>query len=249
MLRTALVLGIACAGFVPLAPSHAARASFVPVVDGDARVIRHELSVSDGGAGRKYVRAVRDLVEDRLDVDALPAGAPLTVWTVDDDVVAFSVEGRFAARADTGDDGARWAFDDGSTLDGPMLSRPVRYLAVASRIGVRNHPVTHRVTWHAGTDYAAPIGTPVRADKDGTISRYVRSFTGGNILIIAHDDGSETRYMHLNAKAPGIDEKTRVHQGELVAFVGKTGRVTGPHLHFEYRDRNRTPVDTVVARW
>jgi murein DD-endopeptidase MepM/ murein hydrolase activator NlpD len=239
--------------FAVLAPAgvrvgHGDRVS--DVVDDGARIVRRDLSASANGADRQWVREVRDLVEDRLDVDALPPESPITVWSIGDELVAFTVDGHFAARARGGaDEAERWAFDDGSTLDGPMLSRPVRYLAVASRIGVRDHPVTHRITWHAGTDYAAPIGTPVRAAKNGTVSRFIRSWTGGNILVVKHDDGSETKYMHLNARAPGIEEKVRVHQGQLIAFVGKTGRVTGPHLHFEYRDRFGYPVDTVVARW
>ena len=116
----------------------------------------------------------------------------------------------------------------------------------ASRVGVREHPVTHLIRWHAGTDYAAPIGTPVRAAGDGVVTKWTRSWTGGKLLVIKHDDGYETKYMHLDDKMPNIAEGVRVHEGQQIAFVGKTGRVTGPHLHFEVRDRWYTPLDSVA---
>lgn len=235
-----------------------------PVIHDDPQIVRRDLRAAAGGADRKWVRAVRDLTENRIDVDSLPWDAELTVWTVDDDVVAFElpaparpelgVHGRrfagttFAARIDV--NGAqRWVFDDGSTLDGPMLSRPVRYQAISSKIGVREHPIRRKVKFHAGTDYAAPIGTPIRAIADGVIIRSKRTWSAGNFLVIRHDDGHETKYLHMDQKAKGTDEGVRVRQGEVIGTVGKTGRVTGPHLHFEMRDANGTPLDPIEVTW
>lgn len=231
-----------------------------PVLDADPLIVRRALHAGAGGADRKWVRAVRDLTENRIDVDSLPWEAPITVWSVEDEVVAFEVpalapaelgtHGRrivgttFAARVDVA--GAqRWVFDDGTTLDGPMLSRPVRYQAISSKIGIREHPIRKRVKFHVGTDYAAPIGTPIRSIADGLIIRSKKTWSAGNFLVIRHDDGHETKYLHMDQKARGMDEGTRVRQGEVIGTVGKTGRVTGPHLHFEMRDRWGTPLDPV----
>jgi murein DD-endopeptidase MepM/ murein hydrolase activator NlpD len=231
-----------------------------PVLEGEPEIVRRELRAGAGGTDRKWVRAVRDLVENRIDVDSLPWEAPLTVWSVDDEVVAFELpalapaelgtHGRrvdgtlFAARVDV--DGAqRWIFDDGSTLDGPMLSRPVRYQAISSKIGIREHPIRKKTKFHAGTDYAAPIGTPIRSIADGVIIRSKKTWSAGNFLVIRHDDGHETKYLHMDQKAKGTNEGVRVRQGEIIGTVGKTGRVTGPHLHFEMRDRWGTPLDPV----
>ncbi len=250
-MRAVLYFGFAAVALAPVragAPSHA-DGPVCKVGEKLPPLVRRDLVAGAGGAGRAWVRAVRDLAEDRLDVDALPPTTPITVWTVGGDVVAFEIADRFAAPAQASGGGLRWSFDDGSTLDGPFLARPVRYMAVASRIGVRQHPITRRIRFHAGTDYAAPVGTPVHAAGDGVVTKWMRSWTGGRILIIKHDDGYETKYMHLSARADGIDEGVRVHEGQLIAYVGRTGRVTGPHLHFEIRDPWRTPLDSVVARW
>lgn len=231
-----------------------------PVLDDDPQIVRRELRAGSGGAERKWVRAVRDLTENRIDVDSLPWEARVTVWSVDDEVVAFELpavapaelgaHGRrivgttFAARVDV--NGAqRWIFDDGSTLDGPMLARPVRYQAISSKIGIREHPIRKKTKFHAGTDYAAPIGTPIRAISDGVIIRSKKTWSAGNFLVIRHDDGHETKYLHMDQKARGMDEGVRVRQGEIIGTVGKTGRVTGPHLHFEMRDRWGTPLDPI----
>lgn len=245
-----------------LAPSDALppSAPMKPVLEDDPQIVRRDLRAGTGGTDRKWVRAVRDLAESRVDVDSLPWEAPITVWSVDDEVVAFEVpalapaelgtHGRrivgttFAARVDV--NGAqRWIFDDGSTLDGPMLSRPVRYQAISSKIGIREHPIRKKTKFHAGTDYAAPIGTPIRSIADGVIIRSKKTWSAGNFLVIRHDDGHETKYLHMDQKARGMDEGVRVRQGEIIGTVGKTGRVTGPHLHFEMRDRWGTPLDPV----
>lgn len=237
-----------------------------PVVDPGPVVVRRDLLASTGSDPRdlderRFVRAVRDLVEDRFDVDALAPDAPVTVWTVDDDVVAFEVtppatewyptpRALFASRVPVGESGSeRWVFDDGTTLDGPVLSRPVRYFAVSSKIGLREHPIKKKVKFHAGTDYAAPIGTPVRAIADGVVKKAAKSWTAGNFIVLHHDDGTETKYMHLNKRAPQIVDGFRVRQGEIIGEVGKTGRVTGPHLHFEVRDPSRRPLDSAAAVW
>ena len=260
----ALVTLAACAWLwspPPRAPALAAGHDGV-VVEEPARVERFELVAAEGLPGRRWVRAVRDLVENRFDVDALPPDAPITVWLAGDELVAFELvrppQGEdpwddpggalFAARV-TRAGAARWYFDDGTSLDGPTLSRPVRYQAVSSRLGLRDHPIRHRLKWHAGTDYAAPIGTPIRAFADGRVVKATRSWVAGNYVVVKHDDGSEAKYLHMNERAAAVIEGARVRQGEVIGTVGKTGRVTGPHLHFELRDRRGTPIDPTLALW
>jgi hypothetical protein len=243
---------MALAALVPSFDADPMSDAMAPVVTDDPIVQRHDTYAGAPAPHRRWVRGVRDLAENRLDIDALPWGTPIAVWTVDNDIIAFHVAsddgGSFAARID--DHGVqRWIFDDGTSLDGPMLARPVRYQAISSRIGVREHPIRHRTRFHAGTDYAAPVGTPIRAVANGVVTKAARNWTAGRFVVIAHDDGHETKYLHMDARAPGIEEGVRVRQGEVIGTVGKTGRVTGAHLHFEMRDRWRTPIDPSVARW
>lgn len=232
------------------------------VAEEPAALERIELVAGEGLPGRRWVRAVRDLVEDRFDVDALAPETPLTVWVAGDELVAFELlrpaQGPepwddpggplFAARV-AREGAARWFFSDGSSLDGPTLARPVRYQAVSSRLGLRDHPIRHRLKWHAGTDYAAPIGTPVRAFADGRVVKATRNWVAGNYVVIRHDDGRESKYLHLHERDPWVEEGARVRQGERIGSVGKTGRVTGPHLHFELRDRHGRPLEPTQAMW
>lgn len=244
-----------------------------PALDDDVAVLgtmtsetgamrRLELVAASGQPGRRWVRAVRDLVENRFDVDALPPETPITVWLSGEELVAFrllqpptghepwdDVGGPLFAARVAKDGAARWYFDDGTSLDGPVLSRPVRYQAVSSKLGVRDHPIRRRLKWHAGTDYAAPIGTPVRAIADGRVLKAERNWVAGNYVVIRHDDGSESKYLHLHERAPPGLEGVRVRQGEVIGLVGKSGRVTGPHLHFELKDRLGRPLDPTIARW
>ena len=102
------------------------------------------------------------------------------------------------------DDGGavRWIFDDGSSLDGAHMARMVRYQAVSSKMGYREHPIRRKLKWHAGTDFAAPIGTPVRAFADGTILKADKNWVSGRFIAIKHDDGHVSKYLHLDAFAP-----------------------------------------------
>jgi murein DD-endopeptidase MepM/ murein hydrolase activator NlpD len=232
-----------------------------PRVDAGPQLVRRDLTNSDGREGRRYVRAVRDLAAARFDVDALPPFTPVTVWTIDDDpaqLVAFVVErgdengGRFAAARVLLDDEEEWVEERGGTLEGPLSTRPVGYRAITSGIGVREHPLRHKRKWHAGTDFAAPIGTPVVAIADGVVLRVSRNWTAGKFLVVEHDVGFETyetRYLHLDRKAKGIEPGVRVKKGDVLGLVGKTGRVTGPHLHYEIRDSRGYPLDAARLNW
>jgi murein DD-endopeptidase MepM/ murein hydrolase activator NlpD len=88
---------------------------------------------------------------------------------------------------------------------------------------------------HRGIDYAAPIGTPIKAVASGSVDFVGRQGGYGNLVILAHANGVTTVYGHLNNFAPTIRKGARVNQGDVIGTVGMTGLATGPHLHFEFR--------------
>ena len=104
---------------------------------------------------------------------------------------------------------------------------------LTSRFGPRMHPILKVAKLHKGTDWAAPIGTPVVAAFAGTIAVAGDGGTYGNLIKMTHPGGTETRYAHLSAFAEGIKAGKNVGAGELIGYIGTTGRSTGPHLHFE----------------
>lgn len=123
---------------------------------------------------------------------------------------------------------------------------------LTSRFGPRMHPILKVIKVHNGTDWAAPIGTPVVAAFDGTILAAGNGGTYGNVVKISHPGNLESRYAHLSAFAPGLRAGQPVKAGDLIGYVGTTGQSTGPHLHFELYE-NGAAVDplggssTVVA--
>jgi murein DD-endopeptidase MepM/ murein hydrolase activator NlpD len=104
---------------------------------------------------------------------------------------------------------------------------------ITSRVGMRFHPVLRRRVYHAGTDYAAPIGAPVKAAADGVVSFSGHAGAYGIMIQINHAGGIFTRYAHLSRSHVSVGQ--RVTQGTLIGRVGNTGRSTGPHLHYERR--------------
>lgn len=117
---------------------------------------------------------------------------------------------------------------------------------LTSRFGPRMHPILKVAKLHKGTDWAAPVGTPVVAAFDGTISAAGDGGTYGNLIKITHAGGMETRYAHLNAFADGIKAGLEIKAGDLIGYIGTTGQSTGPHLHFELYE-NGEAVDPFAA--
>jgi murein DD-endopeptidase MepM/ murein hydrolase activator NlpD len=125
---------------------------------------------------------------------------------------------------------------EGRSLHKAFLRAPVEFTRVSSRFNsARFHPILNRIRAHQGVDYAAPIGTPVRAAGDGRI-RFAGWKGGyGNVVEIEHSRSIVTVYGHLSRFAHGTHPGTHVTQGTVIAYVGMTGLATGPHLHYEYR--------------
>jgi murein DD-endopeptidase MepM/ murein hydrolase activator NlpD len=134
-------------------------------------------------------------------------------------------------------------FDPGRGLAAPgsAFISPVKGI-LTSKFGPRKHPIHKIVRLHAGVDWAAPTGTPVHAAAAGKISLAGDGQGYGNLVVISHPGGLETRYAHLNKFAPAAKAGNVVQAGEVIGYVGTTGNSTGPHLHFETRQSGE-PVD------
>lgn len=117
---------------------------------------------------------------------------------------------------------------------------------LTSTFGPRRHPILKVVQLHKGVDWAAPVGTPIRAAFDGEIVFQGDGGGYGNLVRVAHADGRETRYAHMQRFAPDIAVGAAVKAGDVIGYVGTTGRSTGPHLHFELY-LGSEPVDPLGA--
>ena len=124
---------------------------------------------------------------------------------------------------------------DGISMRKAFLRAPVEFSRISSRFNMRRlHPVRKTVRPHRGIDYAAPIGTPILAAGDGRINTATRNRANGRYIIINHGQQFVTKYLHLSKFARGIKAGKRVKQGQVIGYVGATGLVTGPHLHYEF---------------
>jgi len=123
----------------------------------------------------------------------------------------------------------------GRSLRRAFLRAPLPYRRISSRFGGRFHPILHVWRSHAGVDFSAPYGTPVRATADGIVARVGREEGGyGNLVELRHANAIRTRYGHLSRFAAGLAAGERVEQGETIGYVGSTGLSTGPRLHYEF---------------
>jgi murein DD-endopeptidase MepM/ murein hydrolase activator NlpD len=134
-------------------------------------------------------------------------------------------------------DGGTGYFDEqGRSLRRAFLMAPLQFRRVSSSFSrARFHPILGTWRRHEGTDFAADIGTPVRAAGNGVVTRAGRYGGYGNLIELRHANGITTRYGHLRGFASGIHPGVRVVQGQTIGYVGQTGLATGPHLHYEFR--------------
>lgn len=123
--------------------------------------------------------------------------------------------------------------EKGESMRKAFLKAPLQYSRISSGFSyARRHPVTRRVQPHTGVDYAAPAGTPVMTIGDGVVTSVKYEGAGGNVVRIRHNSVYSTAYLHLSRFGKGIKAGTRVRQGDVIGYVGSTGRSTGPHLDF-----------------
>ena len=121
---------------------------------------------------------------------------------------------------------------DGQSVQKSLLKTPVNGARISSNYGYRKHPILGYSKLHGGKDFAAPVGTPIFAAGSGTIVKAQFWSTWGNYVRIKHVNGYDTEYAHASKIAPGIKPGVKVRQGQVIAYVGSTGRSTGPHLHY-----------------
>ena len=141
------------------------------------------------------------------------------------------------------DGGNIWWNEKGESMRKAFLKAPLKFSRVSSGFSYsRKHPVTRKVQPHTGVDYAAPTGTPVMTIGDGVVTSVKYEGAGGNTVRIKHNSVYSTAYLHLSKYAKGLKVGQRVRQGEVIGYVGSTGRSTGPHLDFRVW-KNGTPIN------
>ena len=144
------------------------------------------------------------------------------------------VNGREISLYKFGDDKEYGYFDlNGKSVEKALMKTPINGARLSSSFGMRKHPIQGFNKMHTGTDFAAPLGTPIMASGTGTITRAKWCGGGGNCIKIKHNSTYSTIYAHMQSFAKGIKVNKKVRQGEIIGYVGSTGMSTGPHLHYE----------------
>ncbi|MDC3016768.1 M23 family metallopeptidase, partial [Candidatus Pelagibacter sp.] len=143
----------------------------------------------------------------------------------------------------SGEDNSLYYFDkegsighydkNGRSIKKALMKTPINGARLSSPFGMRKHPIDGFNKMHKGTDFAAPMGTPIMASGSGVIKKAGWCGGGGNCVSIKHNSTYETVYAHMSKFAKGIKKGVRVKQGQTIGYVGSTGKSTGPHLHYE----------------
>ena len=123
--------------------------------------------------------------------------------------------------------------ENGRSVKKALMKTPINGARLSSAFGMRKHPIDGFNKMHRGTDFAAPMGTPIMASGDGIVTRARWCGGGGNCVKIKHNSTYQTIYAHMKNFSQGIREGLRVKQGQIIGYVGSTGKSTGPHLHYE----------------
>ncbi|PMJ96233.1 peptidoglycan DD-metalloendopeptidase family protein [Vibrio sp. 10N.261.55.A7] len=222
-------------------------------INGSFSVSAHKLGFSS-----TQVANITRILRDKINFSrSLRAGDRFNVWvnqqylgdhptgTSEIQAVSFQLGSREVA-AFLADDG-RFYDREGNSLERAFNRYPVdsQYRRITSSFNPkRKHPVTGRVSPHNGTDFATPVGAPVYSTGDGRVVGVRNHPYAGKYLIIEHNSVYKTRYLHLHKFL--VKKGQQVKRGQKIAISGATGRLTGPHLHFEVLVRNR-PVDPMKA--
>lgn len=127
----------------------------------------------------------------------------------------------------------------GQSVRKTLMRTPVNGARLSSGFGKRKHPILGFTKMHRGTDFAAPTGTPIMAAGDGVIDYIGRNGSYGKYIRIRHNSTYKTAYAHMSGYKRGLTKGARVKQGEVIGYIGTTGRSTGPHLHYEVLENGR----------
>ena len=122
---------------------------------------------------------------------------------------------------------------NGKSVKKALMKTPINGARLSSPFGMRKHPIDGFNKMHKGTDFAAPMGTPIMASGDGIVKKAGWCGGGGNCIVIKHNSTYQTIYAHMSKFASGIRSGVRVKQAQVIGYVGSTGKSTGPHLHYE----------------
>ena len=143
----------------------------------------------------------------------------------------------------SGEDNSLFYFDEegnaghydknGRSVEKALMKTPINGARLSSPFGMRKHPIDGFNKMHKGTDFAAPMGTPIMASGSGVVKKAGWCGGGGNCVVIKHNSTYQTIYAHMSKFASGIRGGVRVKQGQTIGYVGSTGKSTGPHLHYE----------------
>ena len=128
---------------------------------------------------------------------------------------------------------------DGKSIEKALMKTPINGARLSSGFGFRKHPILGYNKLHQGTDFAAPRGTPVMASGSGTVERASWFGAYGKYVRIRHNSTYKTAYAHLSKFGRNIKAGKKVRQGQIIGYVGSTGRSTGPHLHYEVLVNNK----------
>ena len=143
----------------------------------------------------------------------------------------------------SGEDNSLFYFDEegsaghydknGRSVEKALMKTPINGARLSSPFGMRKHPIDGFNKMHKGTDFAAPMGTPIMASGSGVVKKAGWCGGGGNCVVIKHNSTYQTIYAHMSKFASGVRSGVRVKQGQTIGYVGSTGKSTGPHLHYE----------------
>ena len=138
-------------------------------------------------------------------------------------------------------DGSRvgWYDREGQSAARTLIRTPISGARLSSSYGMRRHPISGYNSMHRGVDFAAPTGTPIIAAGSGVITEAGWYGSYGRYIRIRHNSTYDTAYAHMSRIARGIRPGARIEQGQIIGYVGSTGRSTGPHLHYEILVNNR----------
>jgi len=195
-----------------------------------AEIFQYDIDfVLDIQAGDRFTVVYEEIFQD---------GVPLRIGNIL--AAKFVNDGREyrAVRYTDAEGHGQYFSPDGKSLRKAFIRAPVQFSRVSSRFNPsRKHPVLNRIRAHRGVDYAAPVGTPVRAAGEGRVKFVGRQGGFGNVIELEHGSGVVTVYGHLSRFASSLRRGQRVELAQVIGYVGMTGLATGPHLHYEYRVR------------
>ena len=215
------------------------------------------VDMTDAGVSPNLILSLSDIYAWTVDFFGLQKGDRFRVLyeekMCDGEVIAVDTV-RYAIFSHGGEDFPSVMYDQkdggniywnekGESMRKAFLKAPLNFSRISSGFSyARKHPVTKKVRPHTGVDYAAPSGTPVMSIGDGVVTSVKYEGAGGNTVRIRHNSVYSTAYLHLSKYAKGIKEGKRVRQGEVIGYVGSTGRSTGPHLDFRVW-KNGSPIN------